>query len=279
VALDARLGGDLVVRVLDPFLGFLFHIAFFLFGEGASGLNHYTNDGTNNDVAPFDPASMSSSSIVAVAASDAGDSRAGFSNYGASSVDLAAPGVSILSTTVSGYGYASGTSMAAPHVAGAAALLAGLDPSLSVDSLKLLLLQQVDVVPAWAGLVGSGGRLNLFRAASAITPVPPPPPPPGGRINVALASNGAVASASSSYSTGYSAAGAINGDRRGANWGSGGGWNDGTSGNWPDSLEGFSKRAYEFYQKELRPVGYKLHAQVIDFPGGMPGEIALFLKW
>jgi hypothetical protein len=48
---------------------------------------------------------------------------------------------------------------------------------------------------------------------------------------------------------------------------------------WPDSLEGFSKRAYEFYQKELRPVGYKLHAQVIDFPGGMPGEIALFLKW
>jgi hypothetical protein len=48
---------------------------------------------------------------------------------------------------------------------------------------------------------------------------------------------------------------------------------------WPDSLEGFAKRAYEFYVKELRPLGYKLHAQVIDFPGGMPGEIALFLKW
>jgi hypothetical protein len=48
---------------------------------------------------------------------------------------------------------------------------------------------------------------------------------------------------------------------------------------WPDSLEGFAKKAYEFYQKELRPLGYKLHAQVIDFPGGMPGEIALFLKW
>jgi hypothetical protein len=48
---------------------------------------------------------------------------------------------------------------------------------------------------------------------------------------------------------------------------------------WPDSLEGFAKKAYEFYQKELRPLGYKLHAQVIDFPGGVPGEIGLFLKW
>jgi hypothetical protein len=48
---------------------------------------------------------------------------------------------------------------------------------------------------------------------------------------------------------------------------------------WPDSLEGFAKRAYQFYRKELRPLGYKLHAQVIDFPGGVPGEIGLFLKW
>jgi hypothetical protein len=48
---------------------------------------------------------------------------------------------------------------------------------------------------------------------------------------------------------------------------------------WPDSLEGFARRAYDFYMKELRPLGYKLHAQVIDFPGGVPGEIALSLKW
>ena len=48
---------------------------------------------------------------------------------------------------------------------------------------------------------------------------------------------------------------------------------------WPDSLEGFARRAYDFYMKELRPLGYKLHAQVIDFPGGVPGEIGLFLKW
>jgi hypothetical protein len=48
---------------------------------------------------------------------------------------------------------------------------------------------------------------------------------------------------------------------------------------WPDSLDGFAKKAYDFYKKELRPLGYKLHAQVIDFPGGVPGEIAFFLKW
>jgi hypothetical protein len=48
---------------------------------------------------------------------------------------------------------------------------------------------------------------------------------------------------------------------------------------WPESLEGFAKRAYEFYMKELRPLGYKLHAEVVSFPGGIPGEISLFLKW
>ena len=48
---------------------------------------------------------------------------------------------------------------------------------------------------------------------------------------------------------------------------------------WPEFLEGFAKRAYEFYMKELRPLGYKLHAEVVSFPGGIPGEISLFLKW
>lgn len=48
---------------------------------------------------------------------------------------------------------------------------------------------------------------------------------------------------------------------------------------WPDSLEGFAKKAYEYYEKELRSLGYKLSAQVLDYPGGMPGEIGIFLKW
>ena len=48
---------------------------------------------------------------------------------------------------------------------------------------------------------------------------------------------------------------------------------------WPSTLEGFAKKAYDFFQKELRPLGYKLHAEIISFPGGMPGEVALVLTW
>lgn len=48
---------------------------------------------------------------------------------------------------------------------------------------------------------------------------------------------------------------------------------------WPDSLEGFARKAYEYYEKELRPLGYKINAQVINYPGGMPGDIRLSLKW
>ena len=48
---------------------------------------------------------------------------------------------------------------------------------------------------------------------------------------------------------------------------------------WAESLEGFAKHAYDFYVKELRPLGYKVRAQVLDYPRGMPGEIGLFLSW
>ncbi|HVJ41807.1 MAG TPA: hypothetical protein VM639_09925 [Dongiaceae bacterium] len=48
---------------------------------------------------------------------------------------------------------------------------------------------------------------------------------------------------------------------------------------WPDSLEGFAKRAHEFFLKELQPLGYKARAQVLDYPHGMPGEVGLFLSW
>ena len=48
---------------------------------------------------------------------------------------------------------------------------------------------------------------------------------------------------------------------------------------WPSTLEGFAKKAYEFFAKELRPLGFKLHAEIVSFPGGMPGDVGLFLKW
>src|SRR5436190_23933374 len=48
---------------------------------------------------------------------------------------------------------------------------------------------------------------------------------------------------------------------------------------WASTLEGFAKRAYDFFDKELKPLGYKLSAEIISFPGGVPGEAALVLKW
>ena len=49
--------------------------------------------------------------------------------------------------------------------------------------------------------------------------------------------------------------------------------------NWPESLVGFAQRAYEFYKTELQPHGYRLRAEIINFPGGMPGEVAIALTW
>jgi subtilisin family serine protease len=128
------------------------------------------NGGSNNDTTPFYPASYTSPSVIAVAASDSNDNKASFSQFGAISVDLAAPGVSILSTVPTGYSSSfSGTSMAAPHVTGAVALLSAYRPDLSVASLKASVLNNVDVLPAWNGLVKTGGRLNVFKAMQTPT--------------------------------------------------------------------------------------------------------------
>jgi hypothetical protein len=48
---------------------------------------------------------------------------------------------------------------------------------------------------------------------------------------------------------------------------------------WPGTLQGFAKKGYEFFEQELRPLGFKLGAEIISFPGGMPGEVGLFLRW
>jgi hypothetical protein len=48
---------------------------------------------------------------------------------------------------------------------------------------------------------------------------------------------------------------------------------------WHNSLEGFAKRAYQYYQKELQPLGFKLRAEIASFPEGVPGDVALYLRW
>jgi subtilisin family serine protease len=124
------------------------------------------NSGLNIETTPFFPASYTSPSILSVAASNSADERSSFSNFGSASVDLAAPGSGILSTYTSANGYISlsGTSMAAPHAAGAAALLSTYNPNLSAQSLKATLMNTVDLLTQWNGVVKTGGRLNAANA-------------------------------------------------------------------------------------------------------------------
>lgn len=123
------------------------------------------NDNWNNDVYPAYPTSYEVPNVISVAALDASDGKASFSNWGVTSVDLAAPGVAIYSTLPGGvYGNKSGTSMAAPHVSGVAALLLAQDPDRTVSDIKRHLLAGVDPVPSMAGKVASEGRLNAYGA-------------------------------------------------------------------------------------------------------------------
>jgi subtilisin family serine protease len=151
------------------------------------------NNGLNNDVWGFYPADYTywgATNIVAVAATDNNDQLASFSNYGPTLVHLGAPGVNILSTTRGNtYEYFSGTSMAAPHVSGAAALVLSRC-ALTTAALKATILDHVDVVGGLTGWVASGGRLNIDAALRSCAATSPPGPPTD---LTAAAGNGSVA--------------------------------------------------------------------------------------
>ncbi|NRA39389.1 MAG: S8 family serine peptidase, partial [Planctomycetes bacterium] len=117
----------------------------------------------NNDVIPHYPSSYTVPNIIAVASTDHSDLMSSFSCYGVTSVDVAAPGSSILSTWPGGgYNTISGTSMATPCVAGACALLKSLKPTMSAVELKQNVLACVDPLASLAGTIVTGGRINVY---------------------------------------------------------------------------------------------------------------------
>ncbi len=122
------------------------------------------NYGSDTDAFAHYPSTYDLDTVISVAATDRNDRLASFSNYGADTVDLGAPGVSTYSTLPGErYGSLSGTSMATPHVSGACALLLALDPTLTPGQVKLHLLNSTDPIAALADKTVSGGRLNLDR--------------------------------------------------------------------------------------------------------------------
>jgi hypothetical protein len=126
------------------------------------------NAASDNDQTPSYPAGYSAPNVISVAATDNRDSLASFSNYGPTTVHLGAPGVNVLSTIPGGgYAYYSGTSMATPHVSGAAALVLSGCPALSTAQLKEDILGNVDPVPSLTGKTVTGGRLDVSKAIIA----------------------------------------------------------------------------------------------------------------
>jgi subtilisin family serine protease len=131
------------------------------------------NNSGNNDATASYPSGYTSANIIAVASITSTGGLSSFSQYGATTVDIGAPGSAIWSTVpiavgkgknaTVGSGYASynGTSMATPHVSGAAALYASLNPGATAAQIKAAILGQATTTPSLSGKVVTGGRLTV----------------------------------------------------------------------------------------------------------------------
>lgn len=125
------------------------------------------NSSGDNDKRPHYPSNYDLPNVISVAALDNSDLLASFSNFGAKTVHVAAPGKEIVSTWLNdAYREASGTSMATPHVAGIAALILSKEPDLTVKELRERILKSVDTIDLLNGRIFSGGRISAAKALS-----------------------------------------------------------------------------------------------------------------
>ena len=131
------------------------------------------NSSSDIDAIPEYPAAYDLPNIISVAATTQDDHLAVFSNYGAANVDVAAPGEHILSTLPGGYGFADGTSMASPHVAGVAALLLAAHPTWTVSQIRDRILATVRPIKSLTGVVATGGMVNAAAALAPTTNLAP----------------------------------------------------------------------------------------------------------
>jgi subtilisin family serine protease len=162
LVMNASWGGGGYSRAMEEAISYAEnHNAIFVAAAG--------NNAMNTDIIPFYPASYPNGNIVAVAASDTTDLLTTFSNWGKTTVDIAAPGSAILSTVPNnGYTAYSGTSNAAPFVSGTLALMMGCAPGLSSAYYIETMLSTVDCSPACINRVASTGRLNTNRSLVAL---------------------------------------------------------------------------------------------------------------
>jgi len=123
------------------------------------------NSATDTDRHPHFPSAYDVDNVLAVAAINNQDKMASFSNYGAKTVDIGAPGVDIYSTvTGNGYEYFSGTSMATPHVAGVAALLLSKHEKLTPKEIINRLIETAKPIDSLKGKTVAGGRVDAYAA-------------------------------------------------------------------------------------------------------------------
>jgi subtilisin family serine protease len=175
-------GGSYSTALLNSIVNGAKQDVLFIVAAGNGGSDRV---GDNNDVTPVFPSNYSTvasagwEAVVAVASISGSGARSAFSNFGAVSVDLGAPGQSILSTIHGGkYASYSGTSMATPHVAGGVGLLASANENLSGAELRDILLSTTTATASMDGRTVTGGRLNVADMLIAGAPAPAPEPAP-----------------------------------------------------------------------------------------------------